>query len=236
MAAGNSIRCYGELVSDDRLAAMAEKSRDKSCGVCLQSRLGKVDSRAKLWHPSGMPTCILRDLHPTMAIQQGSGQERRQRMPGVPHEIQLHHSEQILDRRKRGEGAAYQQLPSSTGQETLQIFRRRTRRMPVRKKLLLFAHDSRSNRFHRLHSILDELHSRQSTQLERRNARRLLPSLRRSRWLQIFQINSRAWNITELCIRTLGLRIVALYVCLYLTCISYLHGEPVILKYAEDDS
>ena len=36
MAAGNNIRCYGELVSDDRLAALAEKNRDKSCGVCFQ--------------------------------------------------------------------------------------------------------------------------------------------------------------------------------------------------------
>ena len=172
------------------------------------SRLGKPDSRAMLRNPSGMPTCILCDLHSTMAIQQGAGQECRQRMPGVPHEIQLHNSEQILDRRKRGEGAAYQQLPSGTGQETLQIFRRRKRRMPVQKKLLLHAHaSSRSNRFHRLQPILDGLHPRQSTQLERRNTRRLLPSLRRPRWLQIFQMNNRAWNITELCIKTLGLRI-----------------------------
>ena len=170
-------------------------------------------------------TCILRDLHSTMAIQQGSGQERRQRMLGVPHEIQLHHSEQILDRRKRGKGTARQQLPSSTGQETLQIFWRRKRRMPVRKKLLLLAHASRSDRFHRLHPILDELHPGQPTQLEWRNTRRLFPALCRPWWLQTFRINSRTWNIPELCIKTLGLHTMSpFYDCLYFTCnLPYLH-------------
>ena len=153
---------------------MAEKSRDKSCGVCLQDRLGKTDSRAKLWHPSSMPTCILRDLHPTMAIKQGSGQERRQRMPGVPHEIQLHNSKQILDRRKRGKGAGLSTTSEQHWPGNLADISTKDEENVQFGRNCFYSHTtSSSNRFHRLHSILDELHSRQSTQLERRNTRRL---------------------------------------------------------------